>query len=157
MPGDWLHLDDRFLQPYPDIEHYMDIRNPRTPAEAAQLALELCMRRNLYLRNTNIPLIVHQTWKDVDAAQWNAGKRDAVDAWLKIATGKAYPDLPKMAYVLWDDHAVNALVELYENSLWQDFKDLPRPVEKADIFRVAVLKWFGGVVGLAKLIASLAY
>lgn len=126
----------------------MDIRNPRSPAEAAQLALELSMRRNLYLQNTKIPLIVHQTWKDVDAASWSSGARDSVEAWLKVATGETYPELPKMAYILWDDSAVDALIELYEPEMWPEFQKLPRPVEKADIFRVAVLKWFGGVVSL---------
>ena len=124
----------------------MDIRNPRTPAEAAQLALELCMRKNYYLQNTKIPLVIHQTWKNVDADSWSDSAKSGVEEWLSVATGKAYPDLPKMAYIMWDDNAVNALIELYEQEMWAQFQQLPRFVEKADIFRVAVVKWFGGVV-----------
>lgn len=154
IPKEWLGLDDRLLQPYPDLERYLDMRNPRTPAEAAQLALELCMRRNLYLQNTKIPMIVHQTWKTLDASRWTESTKAGVDAWLAVATGKAYPDLPKMAYIMWDDDAVDALIALYEKELWTQFRKLPRPVEKADIFRIAVVKWFGGVVRLQIIVSE---
>lgn len=147
IPSEWADFSNRFLQPYPDLERYMDIRNPRTPAEAAHMALELCMRQSLYLEHTKIPLIIHQTWKEVHTANWTQHVRDGVEAWLSIATGQTYPELPKMAYVLWDDDAVDALIQLYEQNMWTVFKDLPRPVEKADIFRIAVLRWFGGIVG----------
>lgn len=146
VPSEWVDFTSRFLQPYPDLDRYMDIRNPRTPAEAAHMALELCMRQKLYLEHTNIPLIIHQTWKEVHTANWTQHVRDGVEAWLSIATGQTYPDLPKMAYILWDDDAVDALIQLYEPNMWTVFKDLPRPVEKADIFRIAVLRWFGGIV-----------
>ena len=146
IPEQWLGLDDRLLQPYPDLERYLDVRNPRTPAEAAQLALELCMRRNLYLQNTKIPMIVHQTWKTLDTSLWTDTTKEGVEAWLAVATGKAYPDLPRMAYIIWDDDAMDALIALYEKDLWPQYQKLPRPVEKADIFRIAVVKWFGGVV-----------
>lgn len=124
----------------------MDIRNPRTPAEAAQIALELCMRRGHYLRNSKIPLIVHQTWKNSDSRTWNQLARDGAEAWLQLVTGVRHPDLPKMVYIFWDDKAVNELIALYEPELWPMFAGLPHAVEKADIFRVAVVKWFGGVV-----------
>ena len=50
-----------------------------------------------------------------------------------------------MAYILWDDNGVDALMKHYEPYLWDLFQNLPYPVEKADTFRVAVLRWFGGI------------
>jgi mannosyltransferase OCH1-like enzyme len=51
-----------------------------------------------------------------------------------------------MAWLMWDDDGVDALVQKYEPGMYQAFSALPYPVEKADAFRVLVLKWFGGVV-----------
>lgn len=104
------------------------------------------MRRGYFLQNSKIPLILHQTWKSSDSRTWTQLARNGAEAWLRIATGIRDPELPKMAYIFWDDKAVDALIELYEKNLWTVFQDIPQPVEKADIFRVAVLKWFGGVV-----------
>ena len=54
-----------------------------------------------------------------------------------------------MAYFLWDDDGIAKLVEQYEPELLANFQLLPYPVEKADFWRVAVLKWFGGLVSLS--------
>lgn len=51
-----------------------------------------------------------------------------------------------MAWFLWDDDGIDALIEKYEPNLYENFQRLPFSVEKADVFRVVVLKWFGGVV-----------
>ena len=53
-----------------------------------------------------------------------------------------------MAWLLWDDNGIEALVSKYEPALYALFKLLPYSVEKADVFRIVVLKWFGGVVSL---------
>jgi len=52
-----------------------------------------------------------------------------------------------MSYIFWDDEGIAKFFALYEPKLAKIAAQLPYPVEKADIFRVAVLKWFGGVVG----------
>ena len=51
-----------------------------------------------------------------------------------------------MAWLMWDDAGVDALVQKYEPDMYQAFSALPYPVEKADAFRILVLKWSGGVV-----------
>ena len=53
-----------------------------------------------------------------------------------------------MAWFLWDDDGIDELMKMYEAPLYDDFQRLPYPVEKADVLRVVVLKWFGGVVSL---------
>lgn len=53
-----------------------------------------------------------------------------------------------MAYFLWDDEGVLALMKEFENDLASDFMEVFSPVEKVDIFRIAACKWFGGIVSL---------
>ena len=136
------------MQPYPNISDYLDLRNPREPAEAAQLALEIAIRRGKFIVNSKIPLIVHQTWKNCDSDVWKPELRESVDAWIQAAVGNetANDDSPEMAYILWDDEAIMRFFALYEPELWEPVNMLPHAVEKTDLFRVAVLKWFGGVV-----------
>lgn len=50
---------------------------------------------------------------------------------------------------LWDDLGIASLMNTFEPDL--DYHVLPHPVEKADVFRVAALKWFGGVVRTPEL------
>jgi mannosyltransferase OCH1-like enzyme len=47
---------------------------------------------------------------------------------------------------MWDDGGVEEFMKVYENSSWSAIDMMPYKVEKADVFRVAVLKWFGGIV-----------
>ena len=42
---------------------------------------------------------------------------------------------------------MDQLIQSYEPQLWSLFPQLPYPVEKADTFRVTVLRWFGGFYG----------
>lgn len=72
--------------------------------------------------------------------------RESVDSWLDAATGETNTRTPEMAYVFWDDDGIDSLIKNFEPSLWSDFQHLPYKVEKADTFRVAVLRWFGGIV-----------
>lgn len=50
---------------------------------------------------------------------------------------------------LWDDLGIASLMNTFEPDL--NYGVLPHPVERADVFRVAVLKWFGGVVRIGEL------
>lgn len=59
--------------------------------------------------------------------------------------GATDSQVPSMAYILWDDNGIEQLIKGYEPYLWDLFQNLPYPVEKADTFRVAVVRWFGGV------------
>lgn len=99
-----------------------------------------------FLNNSRIPLIVHQTWRNLEPKTWNDVVRECVESWLHAATGDEAAEGPAMAYFLWDDDGIASLMRQYEPGLCQNFQRLPYPVEKSDVFRVAVLKWFGGVV-----------
>lgn len=119
---------------------------PTNVLDAAQLALELSLRDHRYLNNSGIPLIVHQTWKTPDTSGWPDIVKDSVEGWLEAATGRAGPLVPQMAYFFWADEGIDQFITRYEPQLWNAFNGLPYNVEKADAFRVAVLKWFGGIV-----------
>lgn len=71
-----------------------------------------------------------------------------MEGWLEVATGESAEtyDKPRMSYVFWDDEGIDRFFKLYEPLLANLAAELPYPVERADLFRVAVLKWFGGVV-----------
>ena len=119
---------------------------PRNVLEAAQLALELSLRDERFMNNSKIPLVAHQTWKNLNSSTWPKIVQESVDGWLDSATGESDPSNPEMAYILWDDEGIDSLMNHYEPSLWKAFHGLPYGVEKADTFRVAVLRWFGGIV-----------
>lgn len=91
-------------------------------------------------------MIIHQTWRDLRPQTWNGVFRNSVEAWLQIAVGDGTPERPETAFFLWDDEATQKLVKTYEPDLYESFNWLPYPVEKSDVFRIVVLKWFGGVV-----------
>lgn len=123
---------------------------PQTPTEAATLALGLAMRKDRFLTNTKIPLIIHQTWKSLDSSTWSDIVRLCVNRWLEVAVGGQNPDTPPTAYIMWDDKGVEEFMKVYENSSWSAIDMMPYKVERADVFRVAVLKWFGGVVSVCR-------
>jgi mannosyltransferase OCH1-like enzyme len=118
--------------------------------DAVEYAFELALQQQAFLNNSHIPLITHQTWMDMDANAWSDLIRKRVERWLSVAVQPDDERLigPEMAWFLWDDDGIDALIEKYEPSLYGDFQRLPYPVEKADVFRVVVLKWLGGIVSL---------
>ena len=128
------------------IDDDLKLSGPSTPTEAATFALGLAMRKDRFLSNTKIPLIVHQTWKSLDSHTWSDLVRQSVNEWLEVAVGGGRPETPATAYIMWDDQGVEEFMRVYENSSWSAIDMMPYKVEKADVFRVAVLKWFGGVV-----------
>lgn len=100
------------------------------------------LRQSRFLDNSRIPLIAHQTWRTFDTNSWPAIIRECVEDWIEIAVGDGSSE---MAWFLWDDAGIDALMKKYEPELYDDFLSLPYAVEKADIFRIVVVKWFGGV------------
>ncbi|KAI9710191.1 MAG: hypothetical protein M1828_002205 [Chrysothrix sp. TS-e1954] len=119
--------------------------HPTTVLEAAELALELALRNDQYIEHSKIPLVAHQTWKDFDTAHWSPYVRESVDGWLQAAGGGSSVGDYEMAYILWDDRGTESLMNQYEPQIWDAFTRLPYNVEKADTFRVTVLRWFGGI------------
>ena len=114
--------------------------------DAAEHVNNLILQRGLYLNNTRIPRIVHQTWRTLDARLWSLVLRGSIEEWLRVAHGDETRQLQEMAWFLWDDDGIDALISKYETRLAPDLHLLPYPVELADVFRVVALKWFGGVV-----------
>jgi mannosyltransferase OCH1-like enzyme len=115
--------------------------------DAAECALHLALVNDAFIDNSNIPLIAHQTARSAEPETWSSLVRECIESWLVAATGH-YDGFShaEMAWLMWNDDGVDALVQKYEPGMHQAFSALPYPVEKADAFRVLVLKWFGGVV-----------
>lgn len=114
--------------------------------DAAECALHLALANNAFIVNTQIPLITHQTARSADPDTWSKIIRACVEKWLAAATKSDDPSTADMAWFMWDDEGIRTLVQKFEHDLYPAFSALPYPVEKADLFRVLVLKWFGGVV-----------
>lgn len=100
--------------------------------------------------NSQIPLIAHQTARSAGPETWSKVIRKCVDRWLAAATGADDAADAEMAWFMWDDDGIRAVVQKYEHNFYEAFSALPYPVEKADAFRVLVLKWFGGIVSIVK-------
>jgi len=115
--------------------------------DAAECATSLAVTNGNFLKRSQIPLVVHQTWKTASTDDWSVLIRECIGRWLAFATGHDVTEPDEMAWFLWDDDGVEALVSTYESDLKPLFEMLPYPVEKSDVFRVLVLKWFGGVYG----------
>lgn len=77
-----------------------------------------------------------------------------IEEWLTDSISPPTGTSP-MAYFLWDDEGVLSLIREYENHFVDDFIEVFSSVEKVDIFRVVVCKWFGGIVSLNLCIESL--
>ncbi|PWY73058.1 glycosyl transferase [Aspergillus heteromorphus CBS 117.55] len=123
IPRDWLS----------DTDHH-----PGGIVDAAQLALRAARSSvERQIPHSSIPLIVHQTWKNTRIDTWPRPIRHSTERWLRMIDGKA-------AYILWDDDGVAQFIQRFESELEEQFFALS-PVERADVFRVLVSKWIGGV------------
>ena len=121
--------------------------------DAAECALHLALVNNAFINNTQIPLIVHhislvanQTRRSNDPETWSTTIRACLQKWLAAVNKSDDPSTAEMAWFMWDDDGMKHLLEKYEHDLSSVFSALPYPVEKADLSRVLVLKWFGGIV-----------
>ncbi|CAG7558997.1 unnamed protein product [Fusarium equiseti] len=110
--------------------------------QVSQSALSWKERR---LPFSNIPLIVHQTWKTTAADSWNSKILPWVELWLGAAI-KAESG-PAMAYLFWDDAGMRSLIEEYEKDFLETYDSILTPVERSDAFRILVCKHFGGIYG----------
>lgn len=94
-----------------------------------------------YLAHTNIPRIIHQTWKSTDIE--HIPEKDAIlmESWLQYATN---PET-EMAYFMWNDEGAADLMSIMEPEIYPFYSLLPKPVTKTDVFRVAVCNTIGGI------------
>jgi len=117
-------------------------RLPRNIVEAAKLAAELASAApNRNISHSDIPLIIHQTWKNTQVDTWSKITCESIERWLSFAVG-----VP-MAYFLWDDDGVNQMLEAFNPEWTVQFKSLPANVERSDVFRIMVSNNFGGIYG----------
>ncbi|TPX18634.1 uncharacterized protein E0L32_002491 [Thyridium curvatum] len=131
IPDDW--IDDKR-------------RQPTNILEAARLASRAAEADHLrQVDQSLIPLIVHQTWAVAQIDTWGTNVLSCVEKWLRYAVLGEYGS--PMAYLFWDDDGMLAFVEEYEPDFVEPFITLFTPVERADIFRILVCKWFGGIYG----------
>lgn len=117
--------------------------SPTNIIEAARLASKFAEKeKGRQISYSGIPLIVHQTWKTSRIDDWDNDVLFCVERWLQHATDSPTP----MAYMFWNDGGIMAFIENLEKELAEDFKNMFSPVERTDIFRVLVVKHFGGIV-----------
>lgn len=121
------------------------VPQPSSILEAAQLASRASQSRpERQMPFSRIPLIIHQTAASARLDTWRPQVVPWVEQWLRHAHSPRPNE--SMAYFFWDNSGILDLVRSSERDLVNDFMDLFAPVERADIFRVLVCKWFGGVV-----------
>ncbi|EHK25609.1 glycosyltransferase family 32 protein [Trichoderma virens Gv29-8] len=120
---------------------------PKTIIQAAQLASKAAKSNpERRVPFSNIPLLIHQKW---DTTRLN-GTKDMIVSYIEdwlVASISPPTGSSRMAYFLWDNEGISALVKEYEKDLTADFTEVFSPVEKVDIFRVIACKWFGGIYG----------
>ncbi|EXL96341.1 hypothetical protein NOF04DRAFT_9631 [Fusarium oxysporum II5] len=124
----------------------MHSKQPHNILDAARIASKAALsKRERQMPFSNIPLLVHQTWKKTAADSWNPRILPWVELWLEDSI---YIDRgPSMAYLFWDDTGMRALVEEFENDFLERYDTLLTPVERSDVFRILVCKHFGGIYG----------
>ncbi|KAK9240067.1 hypothetical protein V1525DRAFT_396766 [Lipomyces kononenkoae] len=150
--GRW-HIPSKWLKDGADLPKGLK-SSPKTVLEAAHLAFYLARSQSRYIANSSIPLILHQSWYSMTAASWSPLIQDYVESWLTVCAGDRPPEVglghddihqDEMAYIIWDNSGMDLFVKEYEGAFWESYAALPIPVEQVDVFRVAVLRWFGGV------------
>jgi len=115
---------------------------PETILQAALVASRAAKAdsKHRMMSNCAIPLIVHQTWKNRRIETWSTLLRYCVEKWLERVLAD------EVAYFFWDDDGIMMALEVLEPDFVASFIALPVNVERTDVFRILVLKWFGGVV-----------
>ncbi|KIX05410.1 uncharacterized protein Z518_06282 [Rhinocladiella mackenziei CBS 650.93] len=114
---------------------------PETIIDAALLASQAATNANKHrtISHSSIPLLLHQTWKNRRIDTWSDLLRDSVEKWLYHVISD------DMAYFFWEDEGIIRMLAEFEPDFVDSFKSLPASVERPDVFRILVLKWFGGV------------
>ena len=84
----------------------------------------------------------------MDRNSWSSNVVQAVGTWLSYCQPVPWSHAPEMAYIIWDDDGMRAFMHKYEPDFLDVFWMLPSIVERTDVFRVLVLKWFGGIVSI---------
>lgn len=89
----------------------------------------------VYVGSTKIPCMIHQTWKTSDMSELETWMRDSVKSFTKMNPG--------CKHKIWDDEEVEEFMKKNYPDLESAWPTL-KPVEKADLFRYAVVHNMGG-------------
>ncbi|KAH8898649.1 glycosyltransferase family 32 protein [Thozetella sp. PMI_491] len=120
-------------------------KQPKNIVQAARLASDAAReKQQRQMSFSNIPLLVHQTWKTTEIETWSDGIISSIERWLEYAVSI---EKEPMAYFFWDDDGMRSFVQEFEPDFVDDFMGLFSPVTRADIFRILVCKWLGGIYG----------
>lgn len=123
----------------------MHTKQPHSILDAARIASQSALsKRERRVPFSNIPLIVHQTWKTTMVNGWNPRILPWVESWMENSIYVEHG--PSMAYLFWDDTGMRALVEEFDRGFLERYDSLLTPVERSDVFRILVIKHFGGIV-----------
>lgn len=102
-----------------------------------------------HIPNSNIPRIIHQTWKDKNIEAWPQKYRESAEKWMQVVEDN---DIP---YLFWDDVGVAQFMRYFEPDFEAEFYSLPSNVERSDVFRILVCKWIGGVVRIPQTLPDI--
>ncbi|TPX44433.1 hypothetical protein SeLEV6574_g04503 [Synchytrium endobioticum] len=140
---------DAALQPLHELAstfpYSHPLPSPQNPVQAALSATHIYASAGSagLIPHTNIPRIIHQTWKTADTSHVPEHVADSISSWT-TTNAQVESGLP-FAHILWDDSSLDEMVKLFHPTYYAAFKALPKNVHKADIFRYLVLLTFGGV------------
>ena len=113
---------------------------PNSTLQAAETVSFFAMKHKAFIPNTQIPLIIHQTWSVTEIRMWHTPLHVvmSVSSWRSMNAADA-------AYILWDDASINEFIAKYHPELQQLFQSLPKQIMRIDLFRYLVVQTFGGV------------
>jgi mannosyltransferase OCH1-like enzyme len=84
---------------------------------------------------TNVPRIIHQTWRDVDTIP---------TSWQQ-ASNSCRNLHPNYEYRLWTDESARSLIKKEFPCLLSTFDSYPYAIQRADVIRLVVSYVFGGI------------
>ena len=85
-------------------------------------------------RLSNIPKVIHQTWKKKNVPKW---ARLPVKSWKRLN--------PEFTYKLYNDEDMEKYVEKYYPKILNFYKNNMKPVQRSDVFRYVVIYAEGGI------------
>ena len=121
-------------------------QSSQSVVDQAYTALHNVRETKAYIRGTKIPKIIHQTWSTKTPSKQPHHVRTSLYNWRFKN--------PDFHYLLWTDEDMDAFVQVLFPETYEWYSLLPKIVMKADLFRLLVLKTFGGIVCCPDVFAS---
>ncbi|KAI8899268.1 nucleotide-diphospho-sugar transferase [Globomyces pollinis-pini] len=104
----------------------------------SSLAIKKALDRpRMFINNTIIPTLIHQTWRAESITQLHPDLTKYVETFQDKN--------PYYTYVYWNDDDIDEFIQRFFPTSYQQFKTIPVAVIKADLFRYMVVYIFGGI------------